>query len=60
MANGIIIIDKPADWTSMDVCAKLRGILKTKKGGPRRDTGSHGHRRAAGVCGTGYPWRQLR
>ena len=30
MANGIIIIDKPADWTSMDVCAKLRGILKTK------------------------------
>ena len=31
MANGIIIIDKPADWTSMDVCAKLRGMLKTKK-----------------------------
>ena len=31
MANGIIIIDKPSDWTSMDVCAKLRGILKTKK-----------------------------
>ena len=33
MANGIIIIDKPAGWTSMDVCAKLRGILKTKKVG---------------------------
>ena len=33
MANGIIIIDKPAEWTSMDVCAKLRGILKTKKVG---------------------------
>ncbi len=31
MTNGIIIIDKPAGWTSMDVCAKLRGILKTKK-----------------------------
>ena len=31
MANGIIIIDKPAGWTSRDVCAKLRGILKTKK-----------------------------
>lgn len=31
MANGIIIIDKPTGWTSMDVCAKLRGILKTKK-----------------------------
>ena len=27
MANGIIIIDKPADWTSMDVCAKLRGVV---------------------------------
>lgn len=31
MPNGIIIIDKPSDWTSMDVCAKLRGILKEKK-----------------------------
>ena len=31
MPNGILIIDKPADWTSMDVCAKLRGILKEKK-----------------------------
>lgn len=31
MANGILIIDKPGGWTSMDVCAKLRGILKTKK-----------------------------
>lgn len=31
MANGIVIIDKAAGWTSMDVCAKLRGILKTKK-----------------------------
>ena len=31
MANGIIIIDKPAEWTRMDVCAKLRGMLKTRK-----------------------------
>ena len=31
MPNGIIIIDKPAGWTSMDVCAKLRGILREKK-----------------------------
>jgi len=31
MASGIIIIDKPRDWTSMDVCAKLRGILKEKR-----------------------------
>ena len=25
MPNGIIIIDKPAGWTSMDVCAKQIG-----------------------------------
>lgn len=31
MPNGIIIIDKPAGWTSMDVCAKLRGLLKEKR-----------------------------
>ena len=33
MASGIVIIDKPADWTSMDVCAKLRGILKERQVG---------------------------
>ena len=31
MPNGILIIDKPSDWTSMDVCAKLRGILKERR-----------------------------
>lgn len=31
MANGVIIIDKPQEWTSMDVCAKLRGIFKEKR-----------------------------
>ena len=31
MPNGIIIIDKPAGWTSMDVCAKLRGILGERR-----------------------------
>ena len=31
MANGIIIIDKPDGWTSMDVCAKLRGIFREKR-----------------------------
>ena len=31
MPDGILIIDKPQDWTSMDVCAKLRGILKEKR-----------------------------
>ena len=33
VANGIVIIDKPAGWTSMDVCAKIRGILKEKRVG---------------------------
>ena len=31
MANGIIIIDKPADWTSMDVCARLRRCLSERR-----------------------------
>ena len=31
MANGILIIDKPQGWTSMDVCAKLRGILQERR-----------------------------
>ena len=26
--NGIIVVDKPADWTSHDVVAKLRGALR--------------------------------
>ena len=29
--NGILIIDKPATWTSHDVVGKLRKILKTKR-----------------------------
>lgn len=33
MANGVLIIDKPSDWTSMDVCAKLRGIFHEKRVG---------------------------
>ena len=31
--NGIIIVDKPAGWTSHDVVAKLRGALKEKRVG---------------------------
>lgn len=30
--NGIYLIDKPADWTSFDVVAKIRGILKRETG----------------------------
>ena len=33
MANGIIVINKPQGWTSMDVCAKLRGIFREKRVG---------------------------
>lgn len=33
MADGILIIDKPQGWTSMDVCAKLRGIFSEKRVG---------------------------
>ncbi len=31
--NGILLIDKPAGWTSMDVCAKLRGALRVRRVG---------------------------
>lgn len=31
MPSGILIIDKPAGWTSMDVCARLRGILHERR-----------------------------
>ena len=33
MANGILVIDKPQGWTSMDVCAKLRGMFREKRVG---------------------------
>ena len=31
MFSGILIVDKPTDWTSHDVIAKLRGALKQKR-----------------------------
>ena len=31
MPNGIIIIDKPAGWTSQDVAAKLRGVFHERR-----------------------------
>jgi len=33
MPSGIIVIDKPSGWTSMDVCAKLRGLLQERRVG---------------------------
>ena len=37
MMQGILIVDKPMDWTSFDVVAKLRGIVKQKKIGAYRN-----------------------
>ena len=31
--NGILLIDKPAGWTSHDVVAKLRGVLHERRAG---------------------------
>ena len=31
--DGIVIVDKPALWTSQDVVSKLRGVLRTKRVG---------------------------
>lgn len=31
--NGVLVIDKSPDWTSMDVCAKVRGIFHEKRVG---------------------------
>ena len=33
MPSGIIVVDKPQDWTSMDVCAKLRRVLGERRVG---------------------------
>ena len=42
----------------LDVHGRLRqaaGDSENKKGGPRRDSGPHGHRRSAGIRGPGHP-----
>jgi len=31
--NAMVLIDKPMDWTSFDLCGKLRGALRIKKVG---------------------------
>ena len=33
MPNGILIVNKPAGWTSQDVVAKLRGVYRVKRVG---------------------------
>ena len=36
--NGLLLVDKPSDWTSFDVVAKVRGILESesRKSGERK------------------------
>jgi hypothetical protein len=29
--NAAILLDKPSGWTSFDICAKLRGVLRMRK-----------------------------
>ena len=29
--NGIVIVDKPQDWTSQDVTARLRRVFNTRR-----------------------------
>ena len=53
MMQGILIVDKPTDWTSFDVIAKLRGILGTRKLGHSGTPGPHGDRCSAGVLRRG-------
>ena len=53
LMNGILVVDKPAGWTSFDVIAKLRGVLATRKLGHSGHAGPYGHRRSAGLCGDG-------
>ncbi len=33
MPDGIVIVNKPQGWTSMDVCAKLRGVFRERRVG---------------------------
>ncbi len=33
MTTGILVVDKPTDWTSHDVVAKLRGVFREKRVG---------------------------
>ena len=40
--NGIVIVDKPQDWTSQDVTARLRRVFSTRRiGHGRQNTGGH-------------------
>lgn len=55
--NGIVIIDKPQDWTSQDVTARLRRVYGTRRIGHGGTLDPMGNRRAAGVCGQSHQRR---
>lgn len=38
--SGLLIIDKPAGWTSMDVCARVRALVR-RGGAPKRSKVGH-------------------
>ena len=51
--DGIIIMDKPEDFTSFDMVAKLRRLLGTRKVGRSKHAGPMARRRAH-LCGQGH------
>lgn len=51
--SGVINIYKEAGYTSHDVVAKLRGILKQKKDRSYGNPGSSGT-----GCSAGLPWKR--
>ena len=57
MASGILIVDKPEDWTSQDVVAKLRGALVQRRA--RWNARPHGHGCAARVLRAGDARRRV-
>ncbi len=40
--DGILLVDKPAGWTSFDVVAKIRGIIRSESGQKRPKVGHTG------------------
>ena len=53
--TGIVVVDKPAGWTSFDVAAKLRGVFHERRVGHGGTLDPYGDGRAAGVFGPRYP-----
>ena len=52
--QGVLCMQKPAEFTSFDVIGKLRGILHMRRLA-YRNAGSYGNRCAAGAGGKGSP-----